>query len=34
MLQNSKNYFISKGLTTYNGKVDVDNSVMIGHHPS
>ncbi len=34
MLQNGKNYFISKGLTTYNGKLDVENQVMVGHHPS
>lgn len=34
MLQNQKDYFISKGLTTYNGKLDVDRQVLIGHHPS
>jgi hypothetical protein len=34
MLQDPKNYFISKGLTTYNSKVDVNTQVMLGSRPS
>ena len=34
MLQDPKNYFISKDMTTYKGKVDVNTHVMLGSRPA
>lgn len=34
MLQDTKNYFISKGLSSYNSKVDVNQQVMLNKRPS